>query len=423
MKQKKTDSATFGQAVVIGSSISGLTAARVLANHFAKVIIIDRDNLPDKPQFRRGIPQAKHAHTLPLRGQEILEELFPGLSGELAANGAITINGGSEMGYFIAGDWHQVKHHSALLSMTSSRPLLESTLYRRLANEPKVQIIQAHEVTGLVVDQKGRRVSGVRLRERHGSDRHEMELAADLVVDASGRDSNAPQWLADFGYSPPRESTINAFSGYASRVYRQPARPPVSWKTLYVRPSPPNSRRGGLLIPIEGDRWHVTLVGMARDYPPVDEEGFMAFARSLPTPELYEAIKVAEPLSHPSGYRRNENRVRHFDQLPHYLEGFVVTGDAAYALNPVYAQGMTAAVLGSQALDRGLQQQSEQRNLIGLAKTFQAELGRAVAAPWKMAIMQDQRWPDTITIDNISPLKAQIDFNSMAAASNSLASS
>lgn len=422
MKQKKTTIPTFGQAVVIGSSISGLTAARALTNHFAKVIIIDRDDLPDKPQFRRGIPQARHAHILPLRGQEILEEQFPGLSAELAANGAITINGGSEMGYFIAGDWHQVKHHSTRLSMTSSRPLLENTIYRRLVAEPKVQIIQAHEATGLVVDQNGGQVSGVRLRKRHGSDRHETELAADLVVDASGRDSNAPHWLAELGYTPPWESTINAFSGYASRVYRQPARSPAGWKTLYVRPSPPDSRRGGLLIPIEGGHWHVTLVGMTRDYPPVDEAGFMAFARSLPTPELYEAIKTAEPLSHPSGYRRNENRVRHFDQLSRYLDGFVVVGDAAYALNPVYAQGMTAAVLGSQALDRCLQQQREQGNLIGLAKAFQTELGRAVAAPWKMAVQQDQRWPDTISRVDFTPLRSRVEFSSMAAASNSLAS-
>jgi 2-polyprenyl-6-methoxyphenol hydroxylase-like FAD-dependent oxidoreductase len=132
---------------------------------------------------------------------------------------------------------------------------------------------------------------------------------------------------------------------------------------------------------------------MVQDYPPIDPDGFLAFARSLPAPEFYEAIKGAEPLSKPIGYRQTENRVRHYDQLPRYLEGFLVTGDAAYALNPVYAQGMTAALMGSQALETCLQAQHNRPDLSGLARSFQTHLSRAVADPWQMAIRQDRRWP------------------------------
>ncbi len=410
--------AVFDKAIVIGGSIAGLTVARILAGHFAHVTVIERDHLSKTPDFRRGVPQGRHAHTLPLRGQKILEQQFPGLVEELLVRGAVSINGGSEMAYYIAGGWHQLRHHTALVSMTYSRPLLESTIYRRLASHSKVHFIHDHEVAGLSVDDRGERVTGVYLRRRRELSSTETHLAAELVVDASGRDSQAPQWLASLGYMPPLESTVNAFPGYATRIYRRPTESSESWKTLYIRPKPPTGTRGGLIIPIEGDRRIVTLIGMARDYPPTDEEGFLNFARSLPANPLYDAIKHAEALTKPYGYRRSENRVRHFEKLPRYLEGFLVCGDAAYALNPVYAQGMTAALMGSQALDRCLHEQARQSGLTGLAAIFQKQLSQAVADPWRLATREDRRWPTTEVAQDIAPVRFQVsDFrvNTMAA--------
>jgi len=407
-KQDKGGVAPFGHAIVIGGSIAGLTVARVLTDHFTQVTIIERDRLPDAPHFRRGAPQARHAHTLPLRGQMILEEQFPGLTNELITNGAVPINGGSEMAFFIAGGWHELHHQAGLASMTCSRPLLENTIYRRLANHPKVRIVQGQSVVGLTVDKRVRRVTGVRLRSRNGSPMNEQWLVADMVIDASGRESRAPQWLADLGFIPPRETTISAFPGYATRVYRRPANFAKSWKTLYIRPTPPTGTRGGILLPIEGDRWLVTLIGMAGDAPPTDEAGFLAFAQSLPAPQLAEAIKEAEPLSLPYGYRNTENRVRHYEKLPRYLEGFLVCGDAAYALNPVYAQGMTAAVMGSQALAYCLEEQSGRNHLTGLARSFQAKLSRIVADPWRLAVREDRRWPITKVTEEVMPVWLQL---------------
>jgi 2-polyprenyl-6-methoxyphenol hydroxylase-like FAD-dependent oxidoreductase len=409
----QTSGGAFSQAVVIGSSIAGLTTARVLTDHFDQVTVIERDQLPDTPDFRRGVPQAWHAHTLPLRGHAMLEQLFPGLSDELLANGAVAVNGGSEMAFFMAGSWHQVSHHAAAVSMSLSRPLLETTMYRRLANHPRVQIIQEHEVVGLRTDRAGQAVTGVRLRRRHDVRQNEFNLEANLVVDASGRDSHAPYWLENLGFVPPRESVVNSFAGYASRIYRQPLNFNQTWKTLYIRPTPPRSNRdgitrGGIILPIEGDRWYVTLTGMARDYPPTDEAEFLDFARSLPTPEFYEAIREAEPLTRVSGFRRAENRVRHYDRLPRFLEGFLVSGDAAYVLNPVYAQGMTAAVMGSRALDDCLREQQRQGDLTGLAGAFQIKLSQAVADPWQLAIREDKRWPDTEVAEDIVPVRHRV---------------
>jgi 2-polyprenyl-6-methoxyphenol hydroxylase-like FAD-dependent oxidoreductase len=397
----------FGRAVVIGGSIAGLTAARVLSDYFERVTIIERDRLPELAEFRRGTPQARHAHILPLRGQMILEQQFPGLVEELAANGAISIDGSSEMAFFIAGGWHEVRHHTAAVSTTCSRPLLETTIYRRLAQQDDVQIIQEHEVTGLEVDEQGERVTGVRLRRRWDVQAGETGMAADLVVDTSGRESRAPAWLAGLGYTPPRESVVNSFPGYATRIYRRPAEFSEPWKIIYIRPTPPDSFRGGLIIPIEGGRWQVTLVGMSRDYPPTDEEGFLEFARSLPTPKLYEAIKAAEPLTRPCGYRRTENRLRHYEQLPRYLEGFLAGGDAACALNPVYALGMTAAALTGQALAGSLKTQRP-GDVAGLAQTFQQALHQVVAGPWQMATREDRRWPATEVAESLVSVRLQV---------------
>ena len=392
----QANSAPLGHAVVIGGSIAGLTAARVLTDHFDRVTIVERDRLPDIPDFRQGVPQARHAHVLRLRGQMILEQQFPGLMNELLANGAVTVNAGNEAEFFLFGHWRAPRYRSAIVSIAGSRPLLETTIVRRLATRTGVTILQEHEVVGLSVDGHSEMVTGVRLRQR--GEGNQTELAADLVVEASGRGSKAPQWLASLGYTPPRETVVNAFPGYTTRLYQRPARFRDGWKTMNIIPTPPDSPRGGVIVPLEGNRWQVSLVGMGRDYPPTDEEGFLAFAHSLPSPRLYEAIKEAEPLTQPHGYRRNENRLRHYEQLPRYLEGFLVIGDGVCALDPIHAQGMTVAALGSLALERCLQAQRRQSaasKMTGLAKAFQQELGQVVAGPWHMATSTDRRWPTT----------------------------
>lgn len=408
--QNQVNQPAYGHAVVIGGSIAGLTAARVLTDHFAQVTIVERDHLPDTPEFRSGAPQARHVHVLRLRGQRILEQQFPGLVDELLAGGAEAVNAGSEAEFFLFGRWRGPRYRSAIVSVSSSRPLLETAICRRLAAHPRVSVIQRHDVVGLTADEDGVRVTGVRLRRRGESSAAVTELAADLVVDASGRGSKAPQWLEELGYTPPRETVIDAFPGYASRLYRRPAGSQQSWKTMYIIPTPPNSPRGGVIVPIDGDRWMVTLIGMGRDYPPTDEEGFLAFARSLPSRRFYEAIRSAEPLTEPYGFRRNENRLRHFDQLPRYLEGFLVIGDGVGAMDPIHAQGMTVSAMASQTLEQCLAAQRSQpaMGLSGLAEAFQKALSQVIAGPWHMATSIDRRWPATAGADEPLPWTARL---------------
>ncbi len=385
----------YKHAIVIGGSIAGLTTARVLTDHFERVTVIERDIPSVAAEFRKGAPQARHPHALLARGQQILEQQFPGLVAELVEGGAVPVDMGRDFPFFIDGAWCQ-SYQSDIMSTACSRPLLESTIYQRMAAHPKVTFMHEQEVLGLCVDTTGARVTGIQMRERGNLDAAVIELTADLVIDASGRDSHAPRWLESLGYTAPAETMINAFPGYATRIFKRPANFTETWKGLYILAMAPNHSRGAIIMPMEGDRWHVCLVGMAGDYPPTDEEGFWTFVRSLPSPRFYDVLKDAEPLTATYGYRRAENRMRYYEKLPRYLEGFLATGDAVYAFNPVYGQGMTVAAMASLALDECLKAQRRQRGeqtLAGLAQQFQAKLAGVIAGPWQMATGQDVLWP------------------------------
>jgi 2-polyprenyl-6-methoxyphenol hydroxylase-like FAD-dependent oxidoreductase len=359
----------------------------VLTDYCNHVTIVERDLAPSEKEFRKGVPQARHPHVLLKGGENVLEQQFPGLRAELLAQGAHPINMGSEVAWYMAGHWRTL-YESALVNAACSRPLLEATVYRRLSAHPKISVRHQTDVVGLCADTSKTRITSVELRNRQTQQITTLE--ADLVVDASGRDSDAPQWLEALGYARPVETSVTAKPGYATRIYEMPAKPKESWKALYIQPSVPNTR-GGILTPMEGNRWHVTMIGMGGDYPPTTEEGYLEFARSLPSQRLYEAIKDAKPLTDVYGYRRGENRLRHYEKMPRYLEGFLVSGDAVFAFNPVYGQGMTTAALSSMALDQCLR---EQRNgaVCGLAQRFQKQLMKVIAAPWQLATSEDMRW-------------------------------
>jgi hypothetical protein len=169
-------------------------------------------------------------------------------------------------------------------------------------------------------------------------------------VDASGRHSKVPEWIAAVGYQAPPERIVNGFLGYASRMYRIPDAGPNGWLGAYVQAAPPEHSRGAVILPVESNRWHLTLAGVGGDYPPTDEPGFLSFAASLRSRIVYEAIRDAEPLTPIAGFRATENRWRSYETVKSWPQGLIVLGDAACAFNPVYAQGMTVAAREAVAL-------------------------------------------------------------------------
>lgn len=247
-----TSSNINDRAVVIGGSIAGLLSARVLADRFAAVTIVETDKLPKLPSARIGVPQSVQPHILFTRGYRILGELFPNIEEQLKAEGAIPIDWTQEFHHFNHGGWNANSlSPSELVSVSCSRPLLEWSIRQQLVNYGNVHFVDNHRVTGLLLHPSKTHIKGVSLRGTNGE---KEELEASLVVDASGRRSQAPSWLQELGFSPPPETKINPFLGYATRRYREPEGFKSDWKVMLISHSPPKNTRLGYLAKIEGGR-------------------------------------------------------------------------------------------------------------------------------------------------------------------------
>ncbi len=374
-------------AIVIGGSITGLLAGRVLADHFQQVTIIERDIYPTEPAPRKGVPQSSFLHVLLQRGQTILEELFPGLANDLILRGAPILRDSRDVEFYSRYGTAKKKEINIIETLSPSRSLLDWAIRRRLVEYPNITFLENSRVTGLVAHPNQSGVAGVTLQ----TNRQPSTLSADWIIDASGKTSKTPQWLQKLGYDAPPETLINADIGYAHRIYRRPAHTDVDWQALVIWPALPENTRSGILYPIECDRWIVGVGGAAPDHPPTDEAGYLHFARQLSTPALYNAIKDAEPLSDILLYRGNENRRRAYERLSPYPEGLLVMGHAACAFNPIYAQGMTMAAIEAQILGRAL---AQHRKSAKLPKTHlvQHQIAQAETISWTMAVNMDQQY-------------------------------
>ena len=379
-------------AVVVGCSIGGMLAARVLADHFDRVTVIERDRLPEGSENRPGVPHARHLHFFFKRGLMAAEELFPGVTADLLAAGSHLLDQGKDFRILYRSGWSPRKKIGLELC-TFTRPLLEATMRNHLLRNPKVTVCEGFEVAGLVMDEDQARVRGVRIKPRHQDPNTPVEvetLDAELVVDTSGRGSKAPEWLEAVGFEKPEETVVDAFWGYATRIYEPVEDLRKDWKVLFVMNRPPYQPRAGIIQPIEGNRWLVTIAGVMHDYPPTDEEGFLQFAKSLSAPELYRAIQHAKPLSRISGYRRTENRLRRYEKA-RIPQGFAALGDSVCGFNPVYGVGMT--LIGLEALELGHCLRETNGRLD--SRAFQKRVAKLVAGPWALTTGEDLRWPAT----------------------------
>jgi 2-polyprenyl-6-methoxyphenol hydroxylase-like FAD-dependent oxidoreductase len=386
----------FGHAVVIGASMAGLLAARVLADHADQVTVLDRDVLPEAAVPRRGVPQGHQLHLLLGQGRHEVERLFPGYGPRLVAAGAVPLRMPGDLAALGPAGWMD-RRAAGWEALSASRPLFEATVRAMVGELPGVTVLDRSQVTGLCGPPSGSRVSGVTVR-RLGADGAGAALEADLVVDASGRGSRAPAWLAELGCPAPVTTEVDPHIAYASRRFRIPDGFSPGWKAVMIRSQPPSMPRSGYLFPIEGGQWLLALIGAAGQHPPTDEDGFTGFARSLRHPIIAEAIAGAEPVGPIRGHHGTVNRRRRVERMSRWPDRFVVLGDAVCAFNPVYGQGMTVAALAAGILDDCLRERHRRHpagDLDGLAARFQRLLARRNAGAWTLSTGEDLRFPTT----------------------------
>jgi len=370
------------RAVVIGASMAGLLAARALADFYGTVTLVERDVFPVSDIPRKGVPQGRHAHGLLARGRNVIERFFPGWTDEVVASGGVRGD--------IAGDVNWIGHGvtiksapSDLIGLLASRPVLEGHVRRRLLALPNVRAIENCTVQALIASSDNAAINGVRVKAGNV----EQVIEADLVVDASGRGSLSPAWLESLGYIRPEEERIEIGIGYTTRVYRRRPGDLNGKLAVVVAGSGPNWRNGVVLYQTE-DRWIVSIGGFFGDHAPDDELLFAAYAGSLPTPEIYNIIADAEPLSDFVSYRYPANLRRRYEKQTDLPKGYLVIGDAVCSFNPVYGQGMTVA-----AQEAALLQQCLEQGDADLARRFFAAATDAIDIPWDIAVGNDLRHP------------------------------
>jgi 2-polyprenyl-6-methoxyphenol hydroxylase-like FAD-dependent oxidoreductase len=383
-----------GHAVVIGASVAGLLSARVLSDTFARVTVLDRDVLPASPAARPGVPQGQHAHILLAGGGQVLEDLLPGFWREMTGAGAVPGDMQRDLHWYLDGQLMRPAP-SGLIGIGLSQPLIEHLIRARIAALPGVQITGAAEVTGLLTTPGQERVTGVRLR-RHQQDAAKQdtagqdtaELAADLVIDASGRGSAALAWLQELGYPATPATQIRTDAVYVTRHYRRAAHQLDGRQGTWIVPFP-GQPRSGVVLAQENDQFAVLLAGLLGDEPPADGAGMLEFAGSLPAPDIADVIRSAQPLDEPVTLRFPASLRHHYEKAGRYLGGFLVTGDALCGLNPVYGQGMTVAALEAAVLRQVLADGPGP----DLARQFFPAVGKIVDVAWSLSAAVDLRFP------------------------------
>ncbi len=339
-----------------------------------------------------GTPQARHTNGLLAGGCRALKHLFPGIELDLVEAGAVRMRVRRDMRFEAPGFDPLPRRDLGFDQFGLSRPALERVCRRRVERERNIEFRPRMRVTELTASPDNDGVAGVRFEDTRGTP---GSLAADLVVDASGRASPTLRFLEAIGSAKPPAIEIGIDQAYATAVFENPEDAPTDWLFVLHVPTPPGSSRLGIIMPMEGRRWSVSLCANHGEAPPGDIDGFMAFAKSFRMPTIYNAIRGAKRVGDIVRFGMPCSVLRAFDMLDRFPRGLILLGELGLPLPPVQGQGMSVAAQEGCVLASLLELRRGLGNpLDGLAEAFLAEIQPLLETPWAVA-MADLVYPQT----------------------------
>lgn len=374
-----------GRAIVIGGSMAGLLAARVLADVFTEIIIVEADEPPDGSLPRSRVPQGHHSHVLLERGKRILESLFPGITQELIQNGSIVSDFADDLAWFHFGEWKK-RFPSGIQVVQQTRPFLEGHIRQRIDGIPNIKVRYHSRATGLMLSDDRNHVQGVKVRNE--SARLEDAITADLVVDAGGAGSQTFKWL---NINEDASDTVPIDLFYATRFYRTEW-VDRGWTNLMISAQLPEHPYAGVVIPFENQIIGVTLGGYLRE-PPKTEADYEHIAKMLPQPHIHDFIQKATPVSELKVYRipsQSRKRSNIADKLP---SRFIMIGDSYCRFDPLYGQGMTVAAMEADLLRQAFDRLPARETMDTAIRNYWGKLPKLTNAPWDMALVEAYRHP------------------------------
>lgn len=369
-------------AIVVGAGIGGLVAAKALSSYFEAVTVLERDALPSEPIVRSGTPQARQIHVLLRGGLDALIEFFPELETELEHAGAVRVRVGSQSLLEMPGFDPFPRRDLGFDYLCMTRPLVEFVVRRLVERQDNIALKSRCRVTQLLESADHAAAIGVRYDEAM---ERSNELAADFIVDASSRGALTLALLDRLGFPRPQETEIGIDLRYATGMFEIPSNAPRDWRAVLHRPSI-QSRRGGLLVPVENNRWQVNLTGMHGEPMPESVADFVAFAGTLRTRTIHDAIEDAISVGPIYRFGFPCSLRRHFEPLDRFPDRLLPLGDVICQFNPAFGQGMSVVAQEVCVLRRLIEARALKADPFkGLASSFFAAIQDLLAAPWAVA--------------------------------------